>query len=234
MRKGRDDLYLHEQVLLLILRDEEGTLESRAGMYRIALGGALLSELLLDGRIAIEESKKKLVDVVDTTPLGEPVLDEALAKMASARRRRRASAWVSSLAGLKRLRHRVAEGLCARGILKDSEDTVLLIFKRKAYPTIDPGPERRLVEEMRTAIVGGTATLEARLAILLALAHATGSLRAHFDRRFLKERKERLEKITKGDLIGGATREAVRAAQAAAMAAITAATVASTTAATSS
>jgi hypothetical protein len=37
MRKGRDELYLHEQMLLLVLRDEAGTVESKAGMYRIAL-----------------------------------------------------------------------------------------------------------------------------------------------------------------------------------------------------
>ena len=41
MRKNPDDLYLHEQILLLSLRDAEGTLESKAGMYRMALGGAV-------------------------------------------------------------------------------------------------------------------------------------------------------------------------------------------------
>lgn len=232
MNRRPGDLYLHEQMLLLVLRDKEGTVESKAGMYRIALGGAVLSELLLEGRITIEQSKKKLVTVTRDAPTGDPVLDEALKKMATAKRRRRASAWVSSLAGIKRLRHRVAEGLCRRRILKDSEDTVLLIFKRKAYPTIDPGPENHLLGEVRSAIAGSAATIDSRTAILIALAHATGSLRAHFDRQTLKKRKERLEKITRGDLIGGAACEAVQAAQAAAMAAITAATVVSTTAAT--
>lgn len=231
MGKGPDTLYLHEQMLLLVLRDEQGTVESKAGMYRVALGGAILSELLLEGRIAIEEGKKKLVNLTSAEPLGEPVLDEALASVAAAKRRRRASAWVTSFAGIKRLRHRIAEGLCRRGILRNSEESVLLIFKRKAYPTIDPAPERRLLDEVRAAIVGADSTLEARTAILIALAHATGSLRAHFDRHTLRHHKQRLEEITRGDLIGGATREAVQAAQAAALAAVTAATVASTTAA---
>jgi hypothetical protein len=232
MRKG-SDLHLHEQMLLLIIRDKEGTVEKKAGMYRIALGGAILSELLLEGRIAIEEDKKKLVTVTSAAPIGEPILDEALAKISAAKRRRRASAWVSSLAGIKRLRHRVAGELCRRGILRDSEETVLLIFKRKAYPTINPTPERRLLSEVRAAIVGAASTIDARTAILVALAHATGSLRAHFDRQTLQRCKQRLERITRGDLIGGAAREAVQAAQAAAMAAIAAATtVATTTAAT--
>lgn len=232
MPTHRNALHLHEQILLLVLRDEAGTIESRAGMYRIALGGALLAELLLQGRIAIADDKKKLVEVVNETPIGEPVLDEALEKMASAKRRRRASAWVSSLSGLKRLRHRVAEGLCRRGILKDSEESVLLIFRRKAYPTIDETYERRLVDAMRSMIVGGS-TGDARTAIVTALAHAAGSLRAHFDRRFLKQHKRQLDKIAKGDLVGGATREAVQAAQAAVIAAVTAAAAASAASAAS-
>ena len=36
----REDLHLHEQLMLLALRDEKGTLESKASMYSFALGGA--------------------------------------------------------------------------------------------------------------------------------------------------------------------------------------------------
>jgi hypothetical protein len=218
------NLYLHEQALLLVLRDEDGTLESKAGMYRLAIGGAILSELLLQDRIEIEAGKKKLVRVKSELQLGEPVLDEALARLAGAKRRRGASAWVSSLAGLGRLRHRIAEGLCRRGVLKDDEDKLLLLFTRKVYPTIDPGPERQLVAALGHALQGPIGEVDPRTAIVLGLAHATGSLRAHFDRKTLARCKPRIEAIVNGDLVGGATADAVQAAQAAAMAAITAAT----------
>ena len=33
-----DDMHLHEQLMLLALRDEKGTLESSASMYACALG----------------------------------------------------------------------------------------------------------------------------------------------------------------------------------------------------
>jgi hypothetical protein len=230
MNRVRSDLHIHEQLLLLALRDEKGTLESRAGMYQYALGGAILSELLVEGCIAVGEDKKKLVDVVRIKRMYEPVLDECLGMIASAKRRRSASNWVSRFGQIKKLRHRVASGLCHRGILKDSEDKVLLFFTRRIYPTIDPGPERRLVGSLRKAIFSESRTLNPRTGILVALAHGTGLLSIHFDRKELKRRKRRLEEITRGDLIGGATRQAVQAAQAAAMAAITAVTIASTTA----
>ena len=214
----------HEQLMLLALRDDKGTLESKASMHSFALGGALLAELSLHGRINIEESKKALVDLVDRRPFGEPVLDDCLGRVADAKRRARASTWVQRFANLKRLRHRVAVGLCQRGILRDDEDTVLLFFKRKVYPTVNPEPERRLVAELRDAVFGESASLDPGLALVVTLADATGLLAAHFDKRSLKRRKPRLESIAEGNLVGAATVRAVRAAQQAAMAAATSAT----------
>lgn len=219
------DLYLHEQVLLLALRDERGTVESRAGMYSLALGGAILSELLLAGCVTVGEDKKKLVDVVRSRRLDDPLLDECLNLVGNAKRRRSASGWVSGFAHIKRLRHRVAQQLCRKGILKDSEEKVLLFFTRKVYPTVDPVPERRLSQALRRAIFQDSKNVNSRIAILVALAHATGLLNTQFERSELKRRKRRLEQIGNGSLIGDATKAAVQAAQAAAMVAITAVTV---------
>jgi len=223
-----DDLHLHEQLMLLLLRDEKGTLESGVGFYHIALGGAVFSELLLAGRIRIEEGKKCLVDLVSDKPLRDPILDECLELVATAKRRRRAADWVARFGNLKRLRHRVAEALCRKGILRDDEDKVLLIFTRSIYPTIDPRPERRLIRRIDDAIFGGSRELDADVVVLVALAHGAGLLPIHFDKKRLKERKRRIEEIGSGDLVGAATAEAVKAAQQAAQAAAMAAIIAST------
>ena len=209
--------------MLLALRDDKGTLESKASMHSFALGGALLAELSLHGRISIEESKKALVDLVDRRPFDEPVLDDCLGRVANAKRRARAATWVQRFANVKRLRHRVAVGLCRRGILRDDEDTVLLFFRRKVYPTVNPEPERRLVAQVRDAVFGDSAALDPGLALVVTLADATGLLAAHFDKRSLRRRKRHLEGIAKGNLVGVATARAVRAAQQAAMAAATSA-----------
>ena len=226
MATRNETLRPHEQLMLLALRDDKGTLESKASMHSFALGGALLAELSLHGRITIEESKKALVDLVDRRPFGEPVLDDCLGRVANAKRRARASTWVQRFANVKRLRHRVAVGLCRRGILRDDEDTVLLFFRRKVYPTVNPEPERRLVAQVRDAVFGESASLDPGLALVVTLADATGLLAAHFDKRSLKRRKGRLKEIAEGNLAGAATAQAVRAAQQAAMAAVSAATTA--------
>ena len=230
-----EDLHLHEKLLLLALRDEKGTVESGASMYRLALGGAILSELLLAGALRIDESsKKKLVDFREGRSMRNPILDECLGLVASAKRRRRASAWVARFANVKRLRHRIADGLCDRGILKQTEDKILFIFSRTIYPTVDPRPEKRLLERMRRAIFSEARGLDPDVVILVALAHGTGMLRLHFDKKRLKERKRRLEEIAEGSLAAAAASEAVQAAQQAVQAAVMTAIIASTVATTSS
>lgn len=217
-----DDMHLHEQLMLLGLRDEKGTLESKASMYAYALGGAILTELSLNGRIRVGGDKKAFVDLVDRSPLGEPVLDECLDRIVRTKRRARAVTWVQRFASTKRLRHRVAEGLCRRGILRADEDKVLLLFARRVYPTIDPGPERRLVDRLRSAIFSES-TPDRETAIVVALANAAGLLAIHFDRRELRRRKDHLKHITERTPGGAAAKQAVQAAEHAAVAAVVAA-----------
>ena len=45
-------LFLHEEVMLLALRDKEGTIAS-GSMYQYAIGGAVLAELLLHDRVEV-------------------------------------------------------------------------------------------------------------------------------------------------------------------------------------
>ena len=52
-----ESLFLHEEVMLLALGEEKGTVIAEES-YRFALGGAVLAELLLEKRIAVAEKKK--------------------------------------------------------------------------------------------------------------------------------------------------------------------------------
>jgi hypothetical protein len=57
MAANHQPLFLHEEIMLLALRDETGVMESGA-WYSFAMGGAILSELLLAGRVEIDGGKK--------------------------------------------------------------------------------------------------------------------------------------------------------------------------------
>jgi Golgi phosphoprotein 3 len=211
------NLFLHEEIMLLAFRDEEGTIASGT-MYQYAIGAAVLAELLLNKRIAVGESRrKKLVDLISSQPLGEPLIDQCLEKISNAKRRTSLQGWVSRFAGVKNLKHRVALQLCQRGILRAAEDTILLLFTRKIYPEINPEPERKLIERLRQAIFTDSREVDPRTVVLVSLANSTGLLKAVFDKKELKGRKARIKEISDGEITGKAAKEAIEAMQAAIM-----------------
>ena len=223
----RNALHLYEALMLLALKDKEGTVAADSTGFSFALGGSLLAELFLLGKAELQQvKKKKFVELLDPSPVGDPILDECLEKLGTSKRRAQINNWVSRFTHLKKLRQRAAQQLCHRGILRADEESVLLIFKRKIYPELDPGPERQLVETLRKAIFSDDSDLDALTSVLVALADKAGVLKNVFEKRELKARKKRLEEIAEGEVTAAAVKELVQATQAAVMTAVTASTVA--------
>jgi hypothetical protein len=235
MMKKTDDLRLHEEFLLLALRDQLGTVESGVNL-NFGLGGALLADLLMMERATVEkEGRKSFLKVLDTSASGYPLIDECLLKLKKAKRRAQLVTWVQRFASIPRLKHRAAESLCERGVLGVEEGTILLLFKHKVYPELDGRVEKAVLERLRRAIFTRTREIEPRTVVLVSLADATGLLRVHFDRKMLKAQKKRIAQVTQGEFIGSAAKAAVDAATAVAAAAAAMVVIMSaTTAATSS
>ena len=229
---GSNSLFLHEEIMLLALHNEKGTIATSYPGYVIA--GAVLAELLLDGRISVDSTRKQSVQLRNTNPTGEPIIDACLTKMRMAKRRASLKSWVSRLGNIKNLKHRVAQQLCKRGILRASEDALLFAFTRKVYPEINSAPEREIVERMRTAIFTDDNSLDPRTVVLISLASGVDLLGKTFGRKEIRGRKKRIKQIVNGEMTGNATKEVIEACQAAMMvAAIMPAIVASASAASS-
>ena len=214
-----ESLSLPEEIMLLALHDQKGT-TGMESMYQYAIGGAALAELLLRERIRLETSKRKTVDLVNAKPVGDPFLDECLVKLVDAKKPAAAQTWVSRFAGVKNLKHLLAERLCDRGILRADKDKVMLLFSRRIYPEIDPQPERALVEKLRQAIFTENNHLDPRTVVLVALANSASLLNNVFDKKDLKARKNRIERVVEGNAMAEATKEAIEAVQAAIMVAV--------------
>ena len=219
MAKSQRSLRLYEDVMLLALRNDKGTIAGGV-MYQQAVGGALLAELIIEGRLrTVTEGRSTYAVVERSTPLGDPILDECLQKVIGSTRRRKLLYWVQKFAAIKQLKHRVAAGLVERGILREEEGRVLLIFSRRLYPELDPAAEREIVARLSDAIFSDTATVDARTTVLAAVAHHSGLLKANLDKKQLKTRRQRIDAIVKGDAVGRATKQAIEAVHAAVMAA---------------
>ncbi|MDF1755479.1 MAG: GPP34 family phosphoprotein [Verrucomicrobiales bacterium] len=202
-------LFLYEEIMLLALRDEEGTFSG--GFVELAVAGAVMAELLLENHVYVAEPRRKLIDHNDPPPTGDPIIDECLEKITSAKRRAALSNWVPRLSRIPKLRKKVAQRLCERGIVKSDEDKVLFVFPRTIYPEIDPEPEEEIMSRIKSAIFGNDTDLDPRTVILISLAHRTDLLRHNLDDKELRKHKKRIEQIIEGEAMGKAARDIIDA-----------------------
>lgn len=220
-------LRLHHELLLLALSTDKGTIPF-GRMVSLGLGGALLTELLLANRVAIVSegrgARKQFVEVRGTSPFGEAVLDDALVKLAGAKRRAYASIAVARLSELPKLQHAVARELCQRGILRETEDRILLLFRRRVFPTVDHQPRQEVIRRIRS-VVDGSATLDERTAALIGLAALTSALSAIYDRRALRVRSNRLKRLAESGGGNSAVSQSIVAIRAAMIDAIPSASI---------
>ena len=212
-------LHLYEEVLLLALKDEKGTVDWKAGHFQSVLAGAMIAELLLHGKIEIDEISNKLVKVVDSTPTRETLLDEALVEINSAKNEKSIEHWVNKFTGFRNHLQRIARGLCSKGILKETEEKVLLFFTSRRFPEVNPEPERELIERMRKAIFTEMEEVDIRTSLLISLCYKSNILSIPFSSVDLKLQKHRIESIIKGDKIGEATTAVIQSIQTALIAA---------------
>lgn len=220
-------MLIAEEVLLLLLHDQSGTLSpATAGP---AVGGALLAELCLGEHAhlaakvakAATWSSPTVVATADTAP-DEPLLAEAKASVAATPR---TAQQLAEALGTD-LTRTVAERLVAAGVLT-REDRRVLGRRRTGtrWPVADPTPVQALRTRLTDVLVDGqepdtrTVTLISLLAAL-GLAHKAvdpGPIGATAVRR-------RAKQITQSDWAAESVKDAVQAAAAAVVAALAAGT----------
>jgi hypothetical protein len=220
-------MILAEELLLLGLRDEKGTVSSGAHMpIKYGIIGAMLADLLLMDRLTLNQ--KSNVMVAKNTPTGDEFLDEVLAIIAKREKSRTMKDWVLVLGNgdLKNASDRLARRLVTRGILREEEGHFLWIFSTHQFPTVDPRPEQQLRSMVYNTIISG-AIPDDRTRILLSLIKASKLVNEVFPEDQRKTANKRIEELAKDDATGTAVTKAIEAVQAAVIAAVTAATAAS-------
>ena len=222
-------LWLHQEVLLLAIRDDNGSFSG--GMYLYSVAGAMVSELLMQQRIVAGLEKKQFVGVIDKTPTGDELLDELLQEILASKKVKGLQHWVFKAANMPKLKHRIADQLCDLGILRHDEKKVLWIFTQQVYPELDGSCENAIRNRMGQVMFDETVKPDGPTAVLIALANHGGLLKSNFALEELRQYKDRIKRLATGDILAaGATQSAIQAVQAAIMVAaiIPAITVATT------
>jgi len=216
-------LNIPQSLLLLTLKDETG--RPKAGLYKPAIAGAGLSELLLRGLLTLTTDKKPKLIVATSFASEGPFLDLVLETIAISEKPRDMQYWVTKLGDNKNLVPTLAEELCKLGALTQETSKVFGLFTLTKWPEASPKLETDLKRQLEKTI-DGTGKVDERLSVIIALAKSADVLRHNFDRTLLKSNKARIKAITDGDLLAaGATEAVIQATQAAIIVAVTVAAI---------
>lgn len=209
-------LNLAEELLLLALEDESGKVSSSAsGSLDCGVAGAAVMELVLRGKLGMEDGK---LVVEDGTSTGDTQLDALLSQIRDSRKPRGAEHWVGVFSG-QSLREGLVKRLVEKGILHEEEGRILWIFPSRSYPIGDAAPERELRNRIRAVALEGKPPepKDAALLILIKACDLTGEVFAPEEEARVRES---LDRISEDELIGEAVSGALAQAQAAMNAAV--------------
>ena len=212
---GHPVLRFAEELLLLLIDKKTGQLASvPERSMRCALAGAVLMDLALEERI---DTDLQHLFVVDPSPVGDDLLDSALALIDGGDLRDTAY-WVERLAApsmAERTRERALARLVERGILQRDPGGILslalLVARARRYPAMD-GEAGREVELRIMGALFNSDVPAPRDGMLISLVHACGFFEQLLSRAELADVRERIDLICRLDLIGRAVFEAVQRA----------------------
>ena len=187
---------------LLLLRDEDGTLSRTAEwLVRPALGAAVLMDLALENRI---DSDADRLFLMDSTPVGDPLLDPMLAEIARTEVTHNALYWVDhATRHADDIREAALERLIENGILKLEDDRFLWIFGAQRYSVVDGKIERELAQRIRMVLLSDVIP-DPRDVVIITLADGCGLVGPLLSSGELAQAAPRIELVRKMDLIGRA------------------------------
>jgi len=208
-----------EEFLLLAL-DDRGRLADIPPMaLEYGLAGALLMELSLDNRI---DTDLESLYIVNREPCGDDLKDMVLRLIDD--ERSSAKFWVKEIPNrIPDLREQLMDRLVKHGILRKEEHKVLWVFSSRRYPCIDNREEEEVRRRVRRTVLDDELPYP-RDIVLISLVYSCDLVDEIFSEGERNKAYDRIEEISKMDLIGQAVNTAVQELNRLIAAAVTAVT----------
>jgi Golgi phosphoprotein 3 len=196
-----------EEIVLLQIDDRRGNfvdLPQSAG--DVVIAGAALMELALANRI--DTDLERLI-VIDASPTGDDILDEALARLAASTDEL-TSAGAITLVSLdsRKFQERALQRLVAKGVLRQADGRWLWVFATRRYPVIDDREQREVKTRLRQLLLTDEIP-DPRDVVLICLIDACGLLALVLTPDEIARTQKRVEQLARLDLIGQAMTRAV-------------------------
>ena len=190
-----------EEIYLLALDEATGKpmVSPRDIEMQSALVGAVLAELSFFHRIDTDIDKLYLLD---TAPVGNPVLDHALSLISQSTETRLISFWMNTLrADSQLIENHVLQALVDKKILKQVDKKILWVFPTRQYPIID-GKELQNIELRLRHLILSDEIPEPRETVLVSLVDVCGFFQDILSPREYQRSLGRIAQLARMDAIG--------------------------------
>lgn len=214
------DITLKEKFLLLTYHPEKGRMLNSATYASYGISGAIMLELAEIEKFKLSNDR---VILTDTRSTGDKVLDLVVERIARAKRNKKVSHWISSIAQsglMRKVKTLLRESLMKRKILSLQEKTALVIFKYNRYPARNAKLRRQIISEIHDVVIGRKIGSKDTM-ILTALIGATKMTTSFFIREERSRARKRVKEIMKNNEIAKVLDSTVTAVQAAIVTTIT-------------
>jgi golgi phosphoprotein 3 len=195
-----------EEIVLLQLDERGRLIELPLSAADVVLAGAALMELALRNKVDTDVNR---FFVVDREPTGDEILDDALNTLVAAGSDATTSAAIERITlNARSYRDIALKRLVERGVLREEEGRFLWVFHTRRYPVIDDTEQREVRARLRQLILTDEIP-DPRDVVLLCLIDACGLLGLVLSLDEIALRRQRIEQLTRLDLIGQAMTKAV-------------------------
>ncbi|WNM29181.1 GPP34 family phosphoprotein [Streptomyces sp. Li-HN-5-11] len=198
---------LGEEVMLLSLDGESGTVKERQACQCAVAGGVVL-ELAMAGRVSVDQGR---ITVLDTTPTGVRLLDDRLRMIdvwaAGKSRPPKVTEWLTK--DKRKVLDAAVESLVERGLVSRQQHQVMGLFPVRRFPAADGTAERELRARLEELVLR-RAEPDDRTVGLVALLHGAKLHRLAFPDLPRKEVTPRMREISEGQWASESVRKAIQ------------------------
>jgi hypothetical protein len=200
-----------EETTLLLLDDDSGEfVDMPVSGFGTVIAGAALMDLAMHDRVDTDLEK---LTVVNKTPTGDSILDDALAQLCRAPEDAEGMRILEAIdrVALKSQDYaaEALKRLTAQGILRQDSGRFLWVFRTRRYPVIDNREEQEVKARLRQLLLTDEIP-DPRDIVLICLIAACELMELILSPDELAKAEPRIEQLRKMDLIGQAVAKAVR------------------------
>ena len=200
---------ISEEILLLLLDYDSGVMNGRIANHSSAnaLSGGILMDLALENRIDTDPEE---LFMIDPAPVGEPALDDALARIAVEDAGRTIDYWVDLLASdSDRAREQLVDRLISRGILFRGAYDRLWVMGARKYVQEDGQPLRDVRQRIAGILLSGELP-EPRDVMIISLADACDLWQGLIEEDNHETLAPRINQVAGMDFVGQAVVRSIR------------------------